>query len=81
RRIPNAISKRRPIDFIMAGFNGVECAETSDRNSNPMLQEVAVGWLQKFRNEAPAGVMGKVSDEEGHTTPEVIRVGKGDDYA
>ncbi|BBU79174.1 hypothetical protein EIMP300_05740 [Escherichia coli] len=65
----------------MAGFNGVKRAETSDRSSNPMLQDVAVGWLQKYRNEAPARVMSKVTDEEGHTTSEVIRVGKGGDYA
>ncbi|CAM7285748.1 Capsid protein [Escherichia coli] len=64
----------------MAGFNGVKRAETSDRNSNPMLQDVAVGWLQKYRNEAPARVMSKVTDEEGRTTSEVIRVGKGGDY-
>lgn len=65
----------------MAGFNGVKRAETSDRSSNPMLQDVAVGWLQKYRNEAPARVMSKVTDEEGHATSEVVRVGKGGDYA
>ena len=69
------------INFDLAGFNGVKRAETSDRSSNPMLQDVAVGWLQKYRNEAPARVMSKVTDEEGHTTSEVIRVGKGGDYA
>lgn len=76
-RIRNAIIKRQSLDFIMAGFNGVKRAETSDRSSNPMLQDVAVGWLQKYRNEAPARVMSKVTDEEGHTTSEVIRVGTG----
>ena len=80
-RVRNAIIKRQSLDFIMAGFNGVKRAETSDRSSNPMLQDVAVGWLQKYRNEAPARVMSKVTDEEGHTTSEVIRVGKGGDYA
>ena len=80
-RIRNAIIKRQSLDFIMAGFNGVRRAETSDRSSNPMLQDVAVGWLQKYRNEALARVMSKVTDEEGHTTSEVIRVGKGGDYA
>ncbi|WP_097508780.1 P2 family phage major capsid protein [Escherichia coli] len=80
-RVRNAIIKRQSLDFIMAGFNGVRRAETSDRSSNPMLQDVAVGWLQKYRNEAPARVMSKVTDEEGHTTSEVIRVGKGGDYA
>jgi hypothetical protein len=52
-RIRDAIIKRQALDFIMAGFNGVERAETSDRK-NPMLQDVAVGWLQKYRNEAPS---------------------------
>ena len=80
-RVRNAIIKRQSLDLIMAGFNGVRRAETSDRSSNPMLQDVAVGWLQKYRNEAPARVMSKVTDEEGHTTSEVIRVGKGGDYA
>ncbi|HAI7636130.1 TPA: head completion/stabilization protein [Escherichia coli] len=73
-RVRNAIIKRQSLDLIMAGFNGVRRAETSDRSSNPMLQDVAVGWLQKYRNEAPARVMSKVTDEEGHTTSEVIRV-------
>ncbi|MCU6392102.1 P2 family phage major capsid protein, partial [Enterobacter quasiroggenkampii] len=36
---------------------------------------------QKYRNEAPARVMSKVTDEEGPTTSEAIRVGKGGDYA
>lgn len=80
-RVRNAIIKRQSLDLIMAGFNGVRRAETSDRSSNQMLQDVAVGWLQKYRNEAPARVMSKVTDEEGHTTSEVIRVGKGGDYA
>ncbi|HFL5007522.1 TPA: phage virion morphogenesis protein [Escherichia coli] len=80
-RVRNAIIKRQSLDLIMAGFNGVRRAETSDRSSNPMLQDVAVGWLQKYRNEAPARVMSKVTDEEGRATSEVIRVGKGGDYA
>ncbi|MBK4933085.1 P2 family phage major capsid protein, partial [Klebsiella pneumoniae] len=52
RRIRDAIIQRQALDFIMAGFNGVERAETSDRTTHPMLQDVAVGWPQKYRNEA-----------------------------
>ncbi|EEQ4968300.1 capsid protein, partial [Escherichia coli] len=33
-RVRNAIIKRQSLDFIMAGFNGVRRAETSDRSSN-----------------------------------------------
>ncbi|EOW6856298.1 phage major capsid protein, P2 family [Cronobacter turicensis] len=79
-RIRNAIIKRQALDFIMAGFNGVKRAPTSNRAENPMLQDVAVGWLQKYRNQAPARVMGKVTAESGEVVSDVIRVGKGGDY-
>ncbi len=80
RRIRDAIIQRQALDFIMAGFNGVERAETSDRKAHPMLQDVAVGWPQKYRNEAPTRVMSKVVDEEGNVVSSVIRVGKNGDY-
>jgi hypothetical protein len=54
-------------------------ADTSDRSKNPMLQDVAVGWLQKYRNEAPARVMSKITDEDGKVISAVIR-GKNGDY-
>ncbi|MER1537624.1 phage major capsid protein, P2 family [Enterobacter hormaechei] len=80
-RIRDAIIKRQSLDFIMAGFNGIKRADTSDRAKNPMLQDVATGWLQKYRNEAPARVMSIITDEEGAVISEVIRVGKNGDYA
>lgn len=80
RRIRDAIIQRQALDFIMAGFNGVERAETSDRAAHPMLQDVAVGWPQKYRNEAPTRVMSKIVDEKGNVVSAVIRVGKNGDY-
>ena len=80
-RIRNAIIKRQALDFIMAGFNGVRRAPTSDRAANPMLQDVAVGWLQKYRTEAPARVMNNVTDDDGAVVSAVIRVGENGDYA
>lgn len=80
-RIRNAIAKRQALDFIMAGFNGISRAATSDRAKNPMLQDVAVGWLQKYRNEAPARVMSNITGEDGAVISPVIRIGKGGDYA
>jgi P2 family phage major capsid protein len=80
-RIRNAIIKRQALDFIAAGFNGVKRAETSNRVDNPMLEDVAVGWLQKYRNDAPKRVMSNVTDEDGNVVSAVIRVGKGGDYA
>ncbi len=79
-RIRDAIIKRQSLDFIMAGFNGITRAATSNRKQNPLLQDVAVGWLQKYRNEAAARVMSKITDEDGKVISDVIRVGKNGDY-
>lgn len=39
-----------------------------------------MGWLQKYRNEAAARVMSKITDEDGKIISDVIRVGKNGDY-
>ncbi|MBA0216764.1 phage major capsid protein, P2 family [Pectobacterium brasiliense] len=79
-RLRNAIAKRQSLDYIMAGFNGVKRSATSDRAKYPLLQDVAVGWLQKYRNESPARVMDKVTGEDGTVISDVIRVGENGDY-
>ncbi|NIF50108.1 phage major capsid protein, P2 family [Enterobacter sp. Ap-1006] len=80
-RIRDAIIKRQALDYITIGFNGVTRAATSDRKQNPLLQDVAVGWLQKYRNDAPERVMSKVVDEDGKVISDTIKVGKGGHYA
>lgn len=76
-RMRDAIIKRQALDRILIGFNGKSRAATSDRAANPLLQDVNIGWLQKYRTEAPARVM-----KEGATANQV-RVGAeaGADYA
>ncbi|MDN4056326.1 phage major capsid protein, P2 family [Massilia sp. YIM B02763] len=75
-RVRDAIVKQQARDRIMIGFNGVERAPTSNRVTNPKLQDVAKGWLQKYREDAPERVMNK-----GAVAGE-IRVGRaaGADY-
>ena len=80
-RLRDAIVKRQALDRIMIGFNGVARAKTSNRQKFPMLQDVAVGWLQKYRNHAPERVMNNVTDDAGVVVSEKIRVGKHGDYA
>lgn len=80
-RIRNAIIKRQALDYITIGFNGVTRAATSDRSTNPLLQDVAVGWLQKYRKDAPARVMDKVTDKAGNIISDVIKIGKAGHYA
>ncbi|HEG0622231.1 TPA: phage major capsid protein, P2 family [Yersinia enterocolitica] len=67
-RVANQIILRRALDRIMVGFNGISVAAKSDFATNPLLQDVNIGWLQKYRQFAPQRVMGDVSvstrDEE-----------------
>ncbi|MFJ5493764.1 phage major capsid protein, P2 family [Pectobacterium carotovorum] len=79
-RLRNAIAKRQSLDYIMAGWHGVKRAATSDRAKNPLLQDVAVGWLQKYRNESAKRVMSKIVGEDGAVISEQIRVGENGDY-
>lgn len=67
-RIRNAILKRQALDRIMVGFNGTSAAAETDRTANPLLQDVNIGWLQKYRTHAPARVLSGVT------------VGPGGDY-
>lgn len=41
------------LDKLCIGFNGLFRSPTSDRNANPLLQDVKKGWLQKIREYAP----------------------------
>ncbi len=78
-RLRDAIVKRQSLDRIMIGFNGTHRAKTSNRATNPMLQDVAVGWLQKYRDNAPKRVMSTVTLENG-TVEDKVLVGKGRTY-
>jgi P2 family phage major capsid protein len=73
-RIRNAILQRQALDRIMIGFNGTTAAAETDRTTNPMLQDVNVGWLQKYRAHAPARVL------TGGATAGSVTVGAGGDY-
>jgi P2 family phage major capsid protein len=52
-RLANAIARQQALDRIMIGWNGTSAAATSDRTANPLLQDVAIGWLQHIRADAP----------------------------
>ena len=80
-RLRDAIVKRQALDRIMIGFNGTHRAKTSNRIKFPLLQDIAPGWLQKYRENAPSRVMNKVVAEDGSVVSDKIRVGSGGDYA
>jgi len=55
--IRDAIIARQALDRIMIGFNGTSVATTSNRATNPLLQDVNKGWLQQYRDNADHRVM------------------------
>lgn len=75
--IRDAIIRRQALDRIMVGFNGTSIADTTNRDTHPLLQDVNKGWLQKYRETAPQRVM-----HEGRADSGQIRIGGEEaDYA
>lgn len=69
-RLRDNILAQQGRDRMMIGFNGTSRAATSDRATNPLLQDVNIGWLQKYRATAAARVMAEVKADSG-----VVKVG------
>lgn len=53
----DAVITQKAADIITIGFNGVDAAAQTDRDTYPLLQDVNYGWLYKMRTHAPARVM------------------------
>ncbi len=73
--IRDAILERQALDRIMIGFNGKTAEKTTNRTTNPLLQDVNIGWLQKYRLHASERVM------DGGEVDGKIVLGAGGDYA
>ena len=56
-KIRDAVLKQQALDRITVGFNGTHVAADTDIDANPLLQDVNIGWLQKYRDNAPESVM------------------------
>ncbi len=74
-RVRNAIVRQQALDRIMIGFNGESAAVESDRATYPLLQDVNIGWLQKYHDHAPERVLSEVVENSGQIT-----VGAGQNY-
>ncbi|KAB7701080.1 phage major capsid protein, P2 family [Plesiomonas shigelloides] len=64
-KIRDAIITRQGLDRIMIGWNGTSAAEDTDRNANPLLQDVNIGWLEHVRQDAPSQVMSEGTKGSG----------------
>lgn len=74
-RLRDAIIRQQALDRIMIGFNGTSAAAETDRQANPMLQDVNKGWIQQYRDNAPERVMSEVVEASGK-----VNVGATGDY-
>lgn len=72
KKVGEVKAERMALDRIMIGFNGERRANTSNRASNPLLQDVAKGWLTKIEENAPQRVMKEEQSDSGK-----IEVGTG----
>ena len=64
-RIRDAIITRQGLDRIMIGWHGTSAVPDTDRNANPLLQDVNIGWLKHIRTDAPAQVMSEGTEGSG----------------
>lgn len=69
-RIRDAIVKAQALDKIRVGFNGTSAAATTNSGTNPLGQDVNIGWLQHYRTDKAAHVFdeGAVSGEVTYGT-------------
>lgn len=79
-KMRDMIVQRCALDRIMIGFNGTKRAPTSDKTAYPLLQDVNIGWLQHYRNEAPQRVLTH-GHQEGKITVGAVSSAQKADYA
>lgn len=63
------------LDMMMIGWHGTSAAKTTNKASNPKLQDVNKGWLQWMRDNKSENIL-----EEGATTDKIKLFGTGADY-
>jgi P2 family phage major capsid protein len=73
-RLSGSIVERQALDRIMVGFNGTSAAANTNRTTSPLLQDVNIGWMEKYRLNAPERVMSEGKD------PGKVTIGVDGDY-
>lgn len=65
----DVVIQQKALDRIMIGFNGTHAADDTDLTAFPLLQDVAIGWLQQIRVTKPDHWLKQGGE------PNLIRVG------
>jgi P2 family phage major capsid protein len=68
-KIRDLIIKRQGLDRIMIGWNGTSAAATTNKTTNPLLQDVNVGWLEQIRVNAASRWMNDGALTVGPSAP------------
>ena len=74
-RVTNAIAQRMALDRMMIGFNGTSRAATSNKTTNPLLQDVNIGWLEKIRKNAAQRYLKETVENSGKVTVSLSATG------
>ncbi|MBH9537883.1 phage major capsid protein, P2 family [Novosphingopyxis sp. YJ-S2-01] len=74
-RIGRWLVRAQVEDRLKIAFNGTHRAATSNRDANPLGQDVNKGWLQHIREQAPAQNITEIQGGSGKVT-----YGAGGDY-
>lgn len=65
KKVRDHVMKAQVLDRTRIAFNGVSRAANSNRTTNPLLQDVNIGWLQKYRQAAAHRVLDTDGDNAG----------------
>ncbi|WP_299002327.1 phage major capsid protein, P2 family [uncultured Shewanella sp.] len=52
-RYRNHVKQAIALDIIKIGFHGTSAANKTNKSTNPMLQDVNIGWFELVRRDAP----------------------------
>lgn len=75
-RISKHLARAYGQDLMRVGFHGVTAAPTTNKTTNPNLEDVGKGWLQNIREDKPEAVMDGVPAIDGKpATPDDVYFG------
>lgn len=76
-----SIIQQQALDRIMIGWNGTSVAANTNRGSNPLLQDVNIGWVQKVRTNKASQIVSDASSSGGPAIKISPTGAAGSDYA
>lgn len=76
-----SIIQQQALDRIMIGWNGTSAAVSTNRATNPLLQDVNIGWVKKVRDNKASQIVSDASSSGGPAIKISPTGAAGSDYA